>query len=170
MQSWVSKSTVRSVSEEPESMQMAAENRRRIMGSSLFGGDSNQYYQQQQNLSKTVPIQTVNEQYSSPQNYQVSLSSTLPVNSIPNYEYENLSSTLGNSCISDFPDLNFDMEPPPTIVTSSDLGFKPKQANYRSGASRRLQVPPNQQMRQLRDDLNRETERFNQKLRKIGQI
>lgn len=168
MQSWISKSTVRSVSEEPESMQMAAENRRRIMGSSLFGGDSTQQ-NQQQNLSKTAPIQTVNEEYTSmpPQSFQNSLSSTLQPNS--NYEYGSLSSTLGRSGVPDFPNLDFDTDPPP-IISSSDLGFKPKQSNYRSGASRRLQVPPNQQMRQLRDELNRETERFNQKLRQIGQV
>lgn len=167
MQSWISKSTVRSVSEEPESMQMAAENRRRIMGSSLFGGDSAQ--PQQQNLSSTAPIPAIEEEYTSmpPQSLQNAFASTLPPSS--NIDYGNLSSTYGRSTVSDFPNLDLDTEPPP-IISSSDLGFKPKQSSYRSGASRRLQVPPNQQMRQLRDELNRETERFNQKLRQIGQF
>ena len=172
MQSWVSKSTVRSISDEPESMQMAAENRRRIMGSSLFGDDPNQYQQQQQqqNFSKTAPLPSIDESYSSdvsPAN-QPSLSSTLPLNTNPNYDYGTFSSTLGSGS-TDFPDINFDMEPPP-ILNASDLGFKPRQTNYRTnGAPRRLQVPSNQKMRQLRDDLNRETEKFNKKLRQVGQ-
>lgn len=170
MQSWVSKSTIRSVSDEPESMQMAAENRRRIMGSSLFGGDSNQYQSQQQNLSKTAPLSKVDEEYTptqAPLN-QYSLSSTLPSDSNSNFGYEPFSSALGK--VSDFPELNFDTEPPPPISSASDLGFRPKQLNYRqNGNFRRLQVPPNQQMRQLRDELNRETEKFNHKLRQIGQ-
>lgn len=173
MQSWVSKSNVRSVSDEPESMQQAAENRRRMMGSSLFGG-STVYSPPPQMASTLRPQRTEPEKmddYSeSPQEYQ-NFSKTLPANS-----------NFGNEMDDDFPPQipafknvdfpNLDFDPTPPDISFSDFGFLKSTQNMSStmkrGQSRRLQVPPNDQMRQLRDDLNRETEIFNQKLRQIG--
>ena len=70
-----------------------------------------------------------------------------------------------------FPDINFETVQPPSIELM-DFGFRHRNNNLatRQVNPRRLEVPPNTQMRELRDELNRDTERFNQKLRKIGQI
>ena len=171
MQSWVSKSVARSVVDEPASMQAAAENKKKIMGSSLFGDDGRPPPQMHPVAQSTV---------SQPPQNSFSRTMPAPIANADSVSYENnfnFSSQSNNSyglnttMPMTFPDINFETVQPPSIELM-DFGFRHRNNNLatRQVNPRRLEVPPNTQMRELRDELNRDTERFNQKLRKIGQI
>jgi hypothetical protein len=64
-----------------------------------------------------------------------------------------------------FPDLNFDAPPPGKFA----LTFKPKSL-LRASQSHRLAVPPNHEMRRLREELTREAEQFSRRLRQMGLV
>jgi hypothetical protein len=64
-----------------------------------------------------------------------------------------------------FPDLDFDAPPPNSFA----LTFKPKPL-LRANQNHRLAVPPNHEMKRLREELNRESEQFSRKLRQIGLV
>jgi hypothetical protein len=63
-----------------------------------------------------------------------------------------------------FPDLDFDAPPEGFAFT-----FKPKPL-LRASQGHRLAVPPNHEMRRLREELTRESEQFSRKLRQIGLV
>jgi hypothetical protein len=156
-------SPARSVADEPDTMIAAAENRRRILGSTIFGGTGNT----QEFVPRRAPPQ--------PEPPRESVVNTR-VSQAPRFEQRQtseppsyLASTLpapsrGGGFA--FPDLNFDSSMPADDFT---LTFKPRPAINR-GPAHRLEVPANPQMRRLRDELNRDTEQFMRRLRQIGQV
>lgn len=156
-QSWVLGTVARSVSDEPDGMVQAAENRRRIMGSNIFGNDDPPAI-----VRRNPPPQ---QQRYEPNSPPASQQQTSYQNSPPPTNYPSYSNTMPVAS-SNFPEINFDSTPP---METFDLGFKPKPV-IRSNVNHRLQVPPNPEMRALRDELTRDTEQFARRLREIGQL
>ena len=165
-------------------MIQAADNRRRIMGSSIFGGHAPQRY----NAPMPQPVVT--------QNYRDDMSTTWGASDnrrrildssvfggthSPNINLNSTSSSIGSyrsgassglaatvpiPVAQPFPELNFESAPP---LENFSLSFKPRPIQ-RASQVHRLDVQPNPQMRQLRDELNRDTAQFSKRLRQIGQV
>lgn len=183
-QSWVMQSRDRSVLEETDGMVQAADNRRRIMGSSIFGGHAPP---QRYVPPVAQPTQTYRDNMTSTwgasenrrhilestvfggtQSPNINLNSTSP--SLGSYSRSGASTSLASTMpipvAQPFPELNFESAPP---LDSFSLSFKPRPIQ-RASQVHRLDVQPNPQMRQLRDELNRDTEQFSKRLRQIGQV
>lgn len=150
-QQWVTQSYTRSVTDEPQGMIDAAANRRRIMGSTLFGGNSNT----NNNFSQTQNYSSTNN-FSQTQSY----AQTQPIPSLTN-----------NSKTSTIPQPDWSIfqgeMSTTTIPDPVTLEFKVRETPIHS-PERRLNVGPNIQMQQLREELNRETRQFANKAKRIG--
>jgi hypothetical protein len=157
-QSWVGQTPARSIADEPDSMVAAAENRRRILGSSIFGGTGNQEYSRR-TQPEPPPEAMTQTRGLPPQRYEQRDSGEPP-----SFMHATMPASSGGSAFS-FPDFNFEPSLPPENFS---LTFQPR-PTLKSGPAHRLDVPPNPQMRRLRDELNRDTEQFTRRLRQIGQ-
>jgi hypothetical protein len=140
-QNWVLPSPVRSVQDEPSALE---DNRRRILGSTLFPRDSPRqprFPNPPQQPQDAAPLgQQLKSEHHAP-----SFVSTSPVS---------------------FPDLDFAA---PQTMSNFALTFKPRQL-LRNSQNHRLTVPPNHEMKRLREDLNRETEQYVRRLRQLGLV
>jgi hypothetical protein len=139
-QNWVLPSPGRSVAEEPSALE---DNRRRILGSTLFPRDS----PQQPPPDPPPPPATdpgVSQAWrlrDEPSQWKAT--STAPVS---------------------FPDLETDLPP---VMNNFTLTFKPRPM-LQNSQNYRLTVAPNYEMKRVREDLNRETDRYLRRLRQLG--
>ena len=194
-QSWVMQSRDRSVNDETPEMQQGAENRRRVLGSTLFGSGDSPSHSPPPRQNAPMPSYTYlnGESYDASDNRKKVMGSSIfsdnspqlgrydpppaqptgagnsptynEVNNSPGFDARvRFSSTM--PITQPFPDLAFEGSPP---MENFSLSFKPHAA-VRQNAGHRLEVPPNPQMRQLRDELNRDTEEFARRLRQIGRV
>jgi hypothetical protein len=138
-QNWVLPSPARSVTEEPSSLE---DNRRRILGSTLFPRDSPRQQRPPDAPPATDPsvsqVRRLRDDLPPPK-----ATSTAPIS---------------------FPDLDMDVPP---VMNNFALTFKPRPL-LRNSQNHRLTVPPNHEMKRLREDLTRETDQYLRRLRQIG--
>jgi hypothetical protein len=142
-QNWVLATPARSVADEPSDLQ---DNRRRILGSTLFPRDSaRQQPESPAHATEPAPAVLAPTRRSRSELAPPTFASTAPI---------------------PFPDLNYDAPP---VMASFALTFKPRQI-LRNSQNHRLTVPPNHEMKRLREDLNRETELYLRRLRQLGLV
>ena len=153
-QSWVMNNLARS--QPSEAMADAVDNRKRIMGSSIFGGNDRSRYpppQQQQyyaspQSTQQLPSQTMTSTF--PSNYASTapspvVYSTQPLTSIPDF--------ITGDC------------PPPPI---DSLSFKGRSSQLRQTGNKRLEVHQNHELQKLRDSLVSDSTAMSRRLRQIG--
>jgi hypothetical protein len=128
-------------------MEAASDNRRRILGSSLFGDPPAPPYASRQPDPEPISIQT--------QPVRRSRDDFIPT--------QTFADTMPAQSFN-LQDFNYDTS---AIGENFTLTFKPRPI-LRNTQFRRLDVPANAQMRILRDELNRSTEQFSKRLRQIG--
>ena len=152
-QSWVINNQARS--QPSEAMEYAVDNRRRIMGSSIFGGDEPpRYSQPQSQTSYQPPPHQGYGGYNSGANSNLSnsgyvsapLYSTQPLTVIPDF--------VSGEC------------PPPPI---DQVSFRSRSTLRPQIGGRRLEVQPNYEMQKLRDSLVSDSTAMSRRLRQIGQ-
>ena len=150
-QSWVINNQARS--QPSEAMAYAVDNRRRIMGSSIFGGDEppQRYSQPQSQISYQPPPQ---------QSYNGGATSNL---SNPGYVSAPLYSTQPLTMIPDF--VSGECPPPPI----EQVSFRSRSTMRPQIGGRRLDVQPNYEMQKLRDTLVSDSTAMSRRLRQIGQ-
>ena len=191
-QSWVMQSRDRTV-DEPKEMRQAADNRRRILGSTLFGDSSprSQYAPPQPKISPPQPTYAQQEDtYNASDNRRKVMGSSIFGGTVGNASPvrreappvstgttrilsgglrsermgNNFASTLPVSA-QPFPDLTFDTSPPDTF----GITFKPRQFQTH-GQGRRLDVQRSPEMRRLKNEMDRDTEQFEIRLRQVGKF
>jgi hypothetical protein len=142
-QSWVTQSNARSTSD--DTMDAANDNRRRILGSTIFG-DSPQ---------RSVPARLPDMD---PVAFQPAVRSRDDFVPSPTFPDSVMTDPVFTA------DFSFDNSP---ISENFTLTFKPRPI-VRTTPFHRLDVPQNAHLRILRDDLNRGAEQFSRRLRQIG--
>ena len=190
-QSWVMQSRDRS-SDEPQEMQQAADNRRRILGSSLFGDSSpraTNYAPPPPRNPPPPPPPTYARQedtYDAVDNRRKVMGSSIfggtvspPRRDAPappqfgatqavaggSRRPVNFAATMPVSA-QPFPDLTFDTSPP---IQNMGISFKPRQFQAQ-GQGRRLEVQRSPEMRRLKNEMDRDTADFEKRIRQIGKL
>jgi hypothetical protein len=135
----------RSVADEPSELQ---DNRRRILGSTLFLRDS-----PRQMRAADPPAQAA-----------VAVTAPAAVAPVRRVRDGLAPPTFASTAPIPFPDLEAD---PPPAMRRFALAFKPRPI-LRNSQNHRLTVPPNHEMERLRENLKRETELSSTRLRRLG--
>ena len=153
-QSWVVNNQARS--QPSEAMAYAVDNRRRIMGSSIFGGDEPPRYSQPPSQMSYQPQSPPpnrggynsgpNSSFSNPGIVSAPLYSSQPLTMIPDF--------VSGEC------------PPPPM---EQMSFRSRSTMKPQISGRRLDVQPNYEMQKLRDTLVSDSTAMARRLRQIGQ-
>ena len=153
----------RKIEDEPQAMIDAANNKKRVLGSTIFGGDTEYYVGADRRNQPSIQDQKT--QASSYAN-----SPPKPVNAIPR-RVETTPPPQITPIQSSYPQPDWSLFQgemnAATLPNPVSLEFNVHGSPLHT-SDRRLQVGPNLQMVQLREELNRETRQFAERVKKIG--
>ena len=151
----------RKIEDEPQAMIDAANNKKRVLGSSIFGGDTEYYVGPERRIPGGQPqMQHVSTVSTPPKPANITprrIETTPPPqitpiqSSYPQPDWSLFQGEMNAASIPDPVSLEFSVHGSPSHTSD-----------------RRLQVGPNLQMVQLREELNRETRQFAERVKRIG--